>query len=941
MKKILACFSSQFRRKGKSLSVALLAVSLSACQLDLKSKDSDAQPGLGSVNLTLWNEASTSISTTSRSLTPDVSLDAASFKVVGDGPNGRSVNVVTNGGTQIKLDDLSLGIWNFMVEATNDEGYLYSRGSVETEITSDQPIEETVVLSLLENEGSFELTVNVPIELSSDPYLIGHLESSTHPDVALWFNKEQSIDDYHVYTTTTLSNLVAGYYTLNLKVYRSTDMLDEPSEYTGLVDAVQIMEGQTTSGSVTIGNAPGLQGNLNIEFDLNPEIPVSIVDIENYEDSYTYNAGYQISFSAEVPLDDPDTANIDYDWYLNNEKVGSGQSYLLNTLGSATTGTKMTFDLGVDLSAQADVVGLTDPGPFGITVDLLQGDGPKTINVGAGEIFASVTPTKQLSQIISKLQEKLDTELGEGQLLVTSSSPLTTPLVSPTYLEIQKPYSGSFPNLFSMSAPTGNWNALFGDPVTGATLLQNVSLQPSSDDDFVVAGSHTRNVANNVPLSLSGFVPGHHPTLDSTIYNLGTVVGDFSGANSIIFDIQVTDIHGVTTSGTIYLDDVSLTTIPVANISAVTIDEIQSAINSQIAINPPLAAVLTVNPGVPISFIAVTADPGETVQLVPQPSVGYSLDNIGFASNNRVSSGVANVEANNEFRIMVTGPTPEEDSNTYNIIIPAANYASHADLASAIQSEINSKSGAYGLTGRVSVSAAGNNNGISFANTQFGSGYNIVITPSTGLVPPYDSQALSALGFDSLTTYLGTDHTAHKARYLPGEYRLDVIASNGNQTRKGSASFSFELVDPEANQAHYLFDFTAMGNQTRQSIEESHFSVSSSTDLSLNELTGLGSIGGIADEYLDSGEKLTIQFNQPVSYFAYTVVETMNNDADGRVGEATLHIYDDQGGVNTVESVIHLGKVVATAFYGLPITKIEIEAEEGFSLGKLKYALAN
>ena len=940
MKKILACFSSQFRRKGKSLSVALLAVSLSACQLDLKNKDSDAQPDLGSVNLTLWDEASTSTSMTSRTLTPDVSLDAASFKVVGDGPNGRSVNVVTNGGAQIKLDDLSLGQWNFMVEATNDEGYLYSRGSVETEITSDQPIEETVVLSLLENEGSFELTVNVPTALSSEPYLIGHLESSNHPDVALWFNKEQSIDEYHVYKITPVSHLVAGYYTLNLKVYRSTDMLDEPSEYTGLVDAVQIMEGQTTSGSVTTGNAPGLQGNLNIEFDLNPEIPVSIVDVENYEDSYTYNAGYQISFSAEVPLDDPDTANIDYDWYLNNEKVGSGQSYLLNTLGSATTGTKMIFDLGVDLSAQADVVGLTDPGPFGVTVDLLQGDGPKTISVSAGEIFASVTPTKQLSKIISKLQEKLDAELGTGQLLVTSSSPLTTPLASPTYLEIQKPYSGGIPNLFSMSAPTGNWNALFGDPATDATLLQNAPLLPQSDDDYVVAGSHTRNIANNVPLSLSGFIAGTHATLNSTIYNSGTVVGDFSGANSIIFDIQVTDIHGVTTSGTIYLDDVNLG-FYAADQSAVTIDEIQSAINSQIAINPPLAAVLTANPGVPISFTGNTSYTGETVQLVPQPSVGYSLDNIGFASSNRMSSGVADVEANNEFRITVTGPTPEENSNAYNIIIPAATYASYADLASAIQSEINSKSGAYGLTGRVSVSATGNNNGISFTNTQFGSSYNIVITPSTGIVPPYDSQALNALGFDSLTTYLGTDHVAHKTRYLPGEYRLDVIASNGNQTRKGSASFSFELVDPEANQAHYLFDFTAMGNQTRQSIEESHFSVSSSTDLNLNELTGLGSIGGIADEYLDSGEKLTIQFNQPVSYFAYTVVETMDNDLDGRVGEATLHIYDDQGGVNTVQSVIHLGKVVATAFYGSPITKIEIEAEEGFSLGKLKYALAN
>lgn len=437
----------------------------------------------------------------------------------------------------------------------------------------------------------------------------------------------------------------------------------------------------------------------------------------------------------------------------------------VNQPTTAGTRTISTFSGGapVDLSLQANVVGLTDPGPFGVTIDPFDGTGAQAISVAAGVVTLGATPTQHLNNIISALQTEIDTAFGNNEFVVTTDqSPLATPLVSPTYFQIERAgFDATEGTSFSVTAPTGNWNALFGDPTTTQTVTAGIAGQtlftgsnPLTADFRSIPGTSTTNrTIATPPLNMTGFVAGTHPTLNSTVVTSGTVIGDFSGAQSIVFDIEVTDVSGTTTTGTITLDNAMAP--PPALLTAVTIDEIQASIAAQVAAIPALAAVLTVNAGVPISFTGNTADTGETITLVPGVSNTYDLTNIGFATTGRTATGVADIAANNEFRMQVTGPTVAEDSNQYNIIIPANNYASLDDLAAAIQTEIDLRTGANGLAGRVTVSAVGGQ--LVFTNTEVGVGYNVSFTGSTGLVAPADTDALAALGFDNMSTFLGTD----------------------------------------------------------------------------------------------------------------------------------------------------------------------------------------
>jgi len=432
---------------------------------------------------------------------------------------------------------------------------------------------------------------------------------------------------------------------------------------------------------------------------------------------------------------------------------------------SAGTRTLMTFDTGVDLSGQANVTGLSDPGPFGVTIDPFDGTGPVALSVAAGVVTAGATPTQHLTNIISALQTEIDAQFGNNEFVVTTDqSPLTTPLVSPTYLRIERAgFDATTGVSFSVTAPTGNWNALFGDPTTTTTVTAGVAgsklftgSNPLTADFRSIPGTSTTNrTVATPPLNMTGFVAGTHPTLASTVVTSGTIIGDFSGANEIVFDIEVTDVLGTTVSGTITLDNAALAALPPGNIAAITIDEIRTEIANQVAAIPALAAVVTVSGGVPITFTGTTTDPGETITLVPGVSTTYDLTNIGYASTNRTSTGVADIAANNEFRMQITGPTVAEDSNQYNIIIPANNYATLDDLAAAIQTEIDLRTGANGLAGRVSVAAVGGQ--LVFTNTEVGVGYDVSFTGSTGLAATPAADALAALGFDNMSKFLGTD----------------------------------------------------------------------------------------------------------------------------------------------------------------------------------------
>ncbi len=442
------------------------------------------------------------------------------------------------------------------------------------------------------------------------------------------------------------------------------------------------------------------------------------------------------------------------------------------------TRTMSTYDGGIDLSLQANVLALTDPTAFGLTIDPLDGTGAQVITVPTGTITLGSTSTNHLANILNAFQTELDAVFGNNEFNVTTSegatADLTNPLVSPTYLVIERSgYDATVGTSFTATAPTGVMATLFGDPTTDTSTTAGVAgsslfvgSSPISADFRSIAGTSTttRTVATP-PLSMTGFVGGDHAVVTSTVPT-GTIVGDFDtilngGTDaSIIFDIEVTDVSGTTTSLTIQLDENILTgggasAIVVADITNVTIDDLLAEITAQIAADAPMTAVLTVGGAAPITLTGATADNGDTIVMVPNSNTTYDLSNLGFATTNRTDTGTADVDANNEFRMTVTAPLAADNSNAYNIIIPAASYATLDDLAAAIQTEIDLRTGANGLSGRIDVTATGGQ--LVFTNTEVGAGYGVTLEASTGLGATPGATALAALEFDAMSTFVGTD----------------------------------------------------------------------------------------------------------------------------------------------------------------------------------------
>ncbi len=445
--------------------------------------------------------------------------------------------------------------------------------------------------------------------------------------------------------------------------------------------------------------------------------------------------------------------------------IADSTATVLSTVGQATTAgtrTALTFDNGgVDLSAAAFVTTPADPGPFSFDMDPFDGTGLQTITIAAGVITVGATPTQHLQNILNAIQTELDTAFGNNEFEVTTNqSPLTSPLVSPTNLRIERAgFDATIGTSFSLTNGDAGFIAAFGDPVADTNLTTGVAgsqlfvgSNPLTADFRSIPGtSTTTRTTSTPPLAMTGFVAGDHAVLASSITNGANIVMDLSGANSLVFDLEVTDVSGTTTTQTITLDN----TIPAGNLAQVTQEEVRTEIAVQIA-GGALAGLVNVSAGHPMTLTANTADNGDTIILVPNAgSVNYDLSNIGFAASNRTATGTADIDANNEFRMQVTGPTVAEDSSPYNIVIPANTYATLDDLAAAIQTEIDLRTGANGLAGRVTVEAVGGQ--LVFTNTEVGAGYGVQFSQSTGLGAAQGLASLAALELDNPSVFLGTD----------------------------------------------------------------------------------------------------------------------------------------------------------------------------------------
>ena len=137
-------------------------------------------------------------------------------------------------------------------------------------------------------------------------------------------------------------------------------------------------------------------------------------------------------------------------------------------------------------------------------------------------------------------------------------------------------------------------------------------------------------------------------------------------------------------------------------------------------------------------------------------------------------------------------------------------------------------------------------------------------------------------------------------------------------------------------------DFTHMGTTVQPSIAFADLIVTGSADINILALSGLGVVGGLSNNNVNSLESLFFTFTQPMVDVAYGVSIAGNGDADMLVGEATVEPLDEAGVSLGVFDVAGSGlKDVSALVNEVPVSAFSINTDNGgdyFILALLDYS---
>jgi len=265
----------------------------------------------------------------SKTLTPGISLDAASYTVQGTGPFGNSFSENTSD-SPMSVDYLAAGSWEISVDAFNGDGVLIATGTNTVNVLEGQ--KTTVYISLLPPEGfgSFNVDVFWDYSLIQDPTVSTSLTNSSGTSFSL---DAVSVEDGH--SLVASANITTGYYVMSLQ------LLDESHILAGAVEAVKILDGQETSGQYTFTDLNFPAGNVDIDITIDLQDPL-IITLDTTVSQIIF--GQTLTLTADAGLSD-----VVYTWYLNGISQSTGASY--TTAADQAPGTY-----------RLDVVGFTTDG---------------------------------------------------------------------------------------------------------------------------------------------------------------------------------------------------------------------------------------------------------------------------------------------------------------------------------------------------------------------------------------------------------------------------------------------------------------------------------------------------------------------------------------------------------------------------------------------------
>jgi flagellar hook protein FlgE len=444
------------------------------------------------------------------------------------------------------------------------------------------------------------------------------------------------------------------------------------------------------------------------------------------------------------------------------------------TVGQPTTaGTRafLTFPLaGAGMVSSTatpmfDVAGYAGGDTF--TIDPNDGSGSQVITLAA----VAAVPSSQdtfIDNLLGQVQTQLDTAFGNNEFNVTTSSG-TAPYADPVQLIIERAgLDATIGQGITLGAvSTGTFDAVFGAVATttltagvpGSNLF--VGSSPVTADFRSIAGtSTTTRTVSTPPLTITALQPGSPAALLSTITpSNGVLTGVDYGTSPVTITVNYTDSLGATGTQNILLDTASFTAaggIAAGNQATPTMDMVRLVIANEIAVNGAafpggVQGAVTAGGVSPAPLQFDGASNGSIISISSASSA--DLVAMGFTTTNRVAAGVSDILPNNVFRIQVTDSTGTSTSAAWDITIPASNYATLDGLAAAIQTEIDPLVGPTGVSGRVSVAAVGGQ--LVFTNTEVGNNFSVALTAHSFDVNA--APALTDLGFDAMSTFLGTD----------------------------------------------------------------------------------------------------------------------------------------------------------------------------------------
>lgn len=252
-----------------------------------------------------------------RLLQPDFDLEPESYVLVGSGPDGTEFEVTAET-SPVKVPGLVFGSWTVRVYARNADRIVIAEGMGTTEVHVAHTSFLSVPVTPLEGFGSLELTVQWNSEDTDEPAIEASLASPLPMDL------EFQINDAEDTGTWSGSGIPTGYHALTLK------LLDSGVPVIGAVEVVRIVKDQVTRGLFRFPWINKGTGELQVEITPEMEDPI-LVTLSGVPDELP--AGGSLSADVSVPAG---TGEVRVDWYLNAQKVGTGDSLALAGLEPGT-----------------------------------------------------------------------------------------------------------------------------------------------------------------------------------------------------------------------------------------------------------------------------------------------------------------------------------------------------------------------------------------------------------------------------------------------------------------------------------------------------------------------------------------------------------------------------------------------------------------------------